>query len=112
MARPQKSKTAATKPTATKTRSQRDATAEALANPGPSSRINWTTGETTQLIKFLAAHRSEAGDGMNFKLSVFQAASESTHVCEPPEGTPKEGWVPPVARDTLACKNKWAAVRH
>lgn len=68
----------------------------------------WTEGDTSQLIKFLTAHRSEAGDGMNFKVSVFQAAA--AHFLEPPEGVLKEGWVPGPARDSRACKNKWAAV--
>ncbi|KAG1856513.1 hypothetical protein C8R48DRAFT_574989, partial [Suillus tomentosus] len=68
----------------------------------------WTEDHTSSLIKFLAAHRSEAGDRMNFKIGVFQAAAG--YFLEPPEGVSKEGWVPPVARDSHACKNKWAAV--
>ncbi|KAG1734381.1 uncharacterized protein EDB91DRAFT_1250893 [Suillus paluster] len=68
---------------------------------------HWTKDHTSSLIKFLASHRSEAGDGMNFKIGVFQAVT--AHFLEPPKGVPKEGWVPPVARDSRACKNKWAA---
>jgi hypothetical protein len=75
-----------------------------------STRVHWTEDHTLSLIKFLAAQKSEAGDGMNFKIGVFRAAA--AHFLEPPEGVPKEGWVPPaMTRDSHACKNKWAAVR-
>ncbi|KAG1732315.1 hypothetical protein EDB19DRAFT_1605163, partial [Suillus lakei] len=62
------------------------------------TRAHWTEDHTLSLIKFLASRRLEAGDGMNFKIG-------------PPEGVSKEGWVSPVARDSHACKNKWAAIR-
>ncbi|KAG2359623.1 hypothetical protein BDR07DRAFT_1225496, partial [Suillus spraguei] len=70
----------------------------------------WTEDHTSSLIKFLTAHKLEAGDGMNFKIGVFQAAA--AHFLEPPEGVLKEGWVPPaMTRDSCACKNKWAAIQ-
>lgn len=33
----------------------------------------WTEDHIPSLIKFLAAHKSEASDEMNFKIGVFQA---------------------------------------
>ncbi|KAG1791019.1 uncharacterized protein HD556DRAFT_1445541 [Suillus plorans] len=105
-------KSVAAKPKKTKFRKTRSAAEEnvpAETSTSSSTRVHWTEDHTSSLIKFLAAHRSEAGDGMNFKIGVFQAAA--AHFLEPPEGVSKEGWVPPVARDSHACKNKWAAVR-
>ncbi|KAG1767213.1 hypothetical protein EDD22DRAFT_844584 [Suillus occidentalis] len=62
--------------------------------------VHWTEDHTLSLIKFLAAHKSEAGDGMNFKIRVFQAAA--AYFLESPEGVSKEGWVPPaMTRDSL-----------
>ncbi|KAG1781342.1 hypothetical protein EV702DRAFT_962813, partial [Suillus placidus] len=97
------------KTTSRKTRStvQENAPAEILTTCP--TQAHWTEDHTSSLIKFLASHRSEAGDGMNFKIGVFQAAA--AHFLEPPEGVLKEGWVPPVARDSCACKNKWAAIQ-
>ncbi|KAG2158513.1 uncharacterized protein EDB93DRAFT_1076769, partial [Suillus bovinus] len=114
MARSQKPKSVAAnprKPPSGKTRStvQENVPSEILTTSTTPSRTHWTEDHTLRLIKFLASCRSEAGDGMNFKIGVFQAAA--AHFLEPPEGVLKEGWVPPVARDSCACKNKWAAIR-
>ena len=75
------------------------------ANAGPSlpvaPRVHWTTADETALIVFLDDHKSEAGDGMSFKMATWNAAAVSL-AGQTTKGAPKDG---------LACKNKWARVR-
>lgn len=67
---------------------------------GPDRSI-WTLEDETRLIQFLVDHHAEAGDGANFKSSVWNAAGEelSKHVAK---GGPKTA---------ASCKSKWDRVR-
>ena len=63
-------------------------------------RSIWTLEDESQLVSFLLDHRAEAGDGANFKMTVWNAAAEelSKHVTK---GGPKTG---------ASCKSKWDRV--
>jgi hypothetical protein len=65
-------------------------------------RAYWSTADEKALIKFLIEHRSEAGDGFNFKTPTFNAASLVLDAMRT-QGATKTGKV---------CKNKWAQVRY
>ena len=66
---------------------------------GPDRSI-WTFEDEERLIQFLLDHHAEAGDGANFKSSVWNAAGEelSKHVTK---GGPKTA---------ASCKSKWDRV--
>ncbi|KAG1750037.1 uncharacterized protein EDB91DRAFT_1032657, partial [Suillus paluster] len=65
----------------------------------------WTEEETTRFIQYLALHRTEGGDGINFKQATFAAAG--AHLLEPLEGILKENHIAGNKRDWQSCKNKW-----
>lgn len=64
-------------------------------------RSIWTTEDETRLVHFLLDHRAEAGDGANFKMTVWNAAADelSKHITK---GGPKTA---------ASCKSKWDRVR-
>lgn len=70
-----------------------------VTTTGPDRSI-WTTEDETRLVQFLLDHHAEAGDGANFKMSLWNAAGEelSKHVTK---GGLKTG---------TACKGKWERV--
>jgi hypothetical protein len=68
--------------------------------PPTSTRANWDTACEAALIKFLLKHKSEAGDGVNFKMPTFKAAA--VHLAS---FTVKGG-----AKTEPSCKNKYAQV--
>jgi hypothetical protein len=67
---------------------------------GSSDRSYWTEGDETRLVQFLLDHQAEAGDGANFKASIWNAAADelSKHVTK---GGPKTSG---------SCKSKWERV--
>ena len=71
-----------------------------VTTTGPDRSI-WTTEDKTHLVQFLVDRRAEAGDGANFKMTVWNAAGEelSKHVTK---GGPKTA---------TSCKSKWDRVR-
>jgi hypothetical protein len=58
----------------------------------------WSTEDETALIEFLIERKAEAGDGANFKQSVWNAAAEEM-VKHTTKGPPKSA---------DSCKTKWA----
>ena len=70
------------------------------ANSDLTTNVIWTQEDETALIDFLITHKSEDGDGLNFKPSVWTAAA--THL-QPitTKGGPKNG---------DKCKAKWGRV--
>jgi hypothetical protein len=71
-----------------------------VTTTGPDRSI-WTLDDESRLINFLLDHQAEAGDGANFKTTVWNAAGEelSKHVSK---GGPKTA---------ASCKSKWDRVR-
>ena len=67
-----------------------------------SKRSQWTVEDEALLAAFLDDHRSEAGDGMSFKATIWTAAA-----AEMVKSTTKGG-----PKDAVSCKNKWAKVFH
>jgi hypothetical protein len=63
-------------------------------------RSIWTQEDETRLVNFLLDHQGEAGDGANFKTSLWNAAGEelSKRVTK---GGPKTA---------ASCKSKWDRV--
>src|SRR5262245_39537972 len=60
----------------------------------------WDEGEVSALVNYLSEHRSEAGDGGNFKASTFNAAAEAIqpfHKLGP-------------QKTSVMCKRKWQSV--
>ena len=70
-----------------------------VVTTGPDRSI-WTFEDETCLIRFLLDHRAEAGNGANFKTSLWNAAGDelSKHVIK---GGPKTA---------ASCKSKWDRV--
>jgi hypothetical protein len=65
------------------------------------TKADWTADDVDAFVDFLVEHRAEAGDGANFKPSVWTAAAS-----EMAKHTTKG------ARKTAnACKSKWSRVR-
>jgi hypothetical protein len=64
-------------------------------------RSIWTLEDESQLIHFLLDHKAEAGDGANFKTTIWNAAAEelSKHVSKGGPKTPG------------SCRSKWDRVR-
>jgi hypothetical protein len=71
------------------------------ANADLTINVVWTQEDETALIDFLIAHKSEAGDGLNFKGSVWTAAAAHMQPVTT-KGGPKNG---------DKCKAKWGRVR-
>ena len=65
-----------------------------------STHVSWDMGSEAALIDFLLEHKSEAGDGINFKVPTFKKAA--IHLIS---FTLKGG-----AKSAASCKNKWAWV--
>ena len=61
------------------------------ANPPKERKAHWSDQEMTQLIQYLHEHRSEGGDGGNFKnLTLNAAAWHLASLCTPDaSGDPK-----------------------
>ena len=70
-----------------------------VTTTGPDQSI-WTLEDETCLVQFLLDHQAEAGDGANFKTSVWNTAGKemSKHVTK---GGPKTA---------ASCKSKWDRV--
>jgi hypothetical protein len=70
-----------------------------VTTTGPDRSI-WTLEDESRLVQFLLDHHAEAGDGANFKASLWNAAGEelSKHVTK---GGPKTA---------ASCKSKWDRV--
>ncbi|KAG2353012.1 hypothetical protein BDR07DRAFT_1311573 [Suillus spraguei] len=56
-------------------------TASAYTTSAGSATTHWTDEETSHLIRYLTLHRTEGGDGNNFKQATFTAAV--AHLLEP-----------------------------
>lgn len=62
----------------------------------------WTHAEVVALVDFLHEHRSEAGDGGNFKKPTFQRLVQHlVAFCNNGH-----------AKDVKSCQNKWSSVRY
>ena len=70
------------------------------ANSDLTTNVIWTQEDETALIDFLIAHKSEAGDGLNFKQSVWTVAAAHLQPITT-KGGPKNG---------DKCKTKWGRV--
>ena len=62
----------------------------------------WTASEELTLIKFLVAHKAEAGDGGSFKATTFQKAAK--HLAPLLECG--------AAKNVKSCGNKYCVVTH
>ena len=60
------------------------------ANSDLTTNVIWTQEDETALINFLTAHKSEAGDGLNFKQSVWTVAAAHLQPITT-KGGPKSG---------------------
>lgn len=72
-----------------------------VTTTGPQAdRSIWTLEDESHLVHFLIDHKAEAGDGANFKTSLWNAAAEelSKHITK---GGPKTAG---------SCKSKWDRV--
>ncbi|KIK34021.1 hypothetical protein CY34DRAFT_98641 [Suillus luteus UH-Slu-Lm8-n1] len=68
------------------------------------SATHWEFEEEKALITFLATCKSEAGDIMSFKNTVFTDAATHINIMFPTQkGTPKS---------QSSCKSKWAALKR
>jgi hypothetical protein len=68
--------------------------------PPSTKKAYWTHADEKDLVRVLLDHKSESGNGSNFKATMFQVAVimlEKTHT----RGGPK---------DVKSCKNKWQQV--
>ncbi|RDB28093.1 hypothetical protein Hypma_001544 [Hypsizygus marmoreus] len=63
---------------------------------------SWTAADETALIDFLCDNRASAGDGMSFKLVIWNAATD--HLVR---FTTKGG-----RKDASSCKNKWSKMKE
>ena len=73
------------------------------ANTDPAKTpVHQSAEYETTFINFLIAHKAEAGDGLNFKPSVWTAAAEHMQLLTT-KGGPKHA---------EKCKAKWGRVRH
>jgi hypothetical protein len=68
-------------------------------------RARWTTEDETELLNFLIEHKSEAGDGLNFKKPTWTAAA--THVNEIASS---RGNSRGALKSSESCKAKYRAV--
>ena len=68
--------------------------------PSTSGTVHWTVEEEAILIKFLVVHKAEAGNGLNFKTSIWTAAAEHMQLHT------KKGGIKTASK----CKSKWARV--
>jgi hypothetical protein len=64
--------------------------------------VSWNKTEEKELISFLVLHKSEAGDGFNFKDATWSKVAEHLRPLRT-EGGVKTG---------KKCKEKWGRVRH
>jgi hypothetical protein len=71
-----------------------------VSNLPVADRSVWTSEDETALIQFLNSRRAEAGDGANFKQTVWNAAA-----AEMAKHTTKGG-----VKTAAACKSKWTRV--
>jgi len=71
------------------------------ANADLASNVVWTKEDETALIDFLITHKSVAGDGLNYKASVWTAAAAHMQPVTT-KGAPK---------NAEKCKAKWTRVR-
>src|ERR1700690_1259701 len=69
------------------------------APPAEVARADWNDAETTALLAYLTAHRSE-GEGTNFKMQTYNAAAEKT----------APFWTNGPAKTGKMCKTKWQSV--
>lgn len=65
-------------------------------------RAHWSAADESALVFFLLEHKSEAGDGANFKAQTWKAAAEVLGKTVA-KGGPKTA---------ASCKNKWQRVHH
>jgi hypothetical protein len=65
------------------------------------TRSQWSDKDVRNLLDFLMQHKAEAGDGGNFKPSVWQAAAETLAKYPPERGASKTA---------ASCKSKWSKV--
>ena len=73
------------------------------ANTDPAKApVHWSAANETAFVDFLIAHKAEAGDGLNFKPSVWTAAAEHMRPLTT-KGGPKHA---------EKCKAKWGRVCH
>ena len=88
-------------PNSNHSKSEEASQATGAANSDLKTNVIWTHEDETALIDFLIAHKSEAGDGVNFKPSVWTAAAihmqPVTTKCGP--------------KHADKCKAKWGRVR-
>lgn len=63
--------------------------------PSLAARSVWTEAEEIRMIDYLVQHKAEAGDGVNFKKTVWNGVAK--------ELAPRWNWE--------KCKSKWARVR-
>ena len=65
-------------------------------------RAVWTIEDESALISFLIEHKSEAGDGVDFKQPTWVSAAQELAKRVPHKGAPKTA---------DSCKNKWSKVQ-
>ncbi|KAG2361843.1 hypothetical protein BDR07DRAFT_1485419 [Suillus spraguei] len=70
----------------------------------------WTAAETSHLLEYLIAHRTEGGDGMGFKQATFTSASIHLQDLPPLDGTLKENHIVESSRDWQSLQEKYAAI--
>jgi hypothetical protein len=73
---------------------------DVVTSPLSTPKAIWTTDDESALIAFLIEHKSKAGDGTNFKSSVWNAAVEEMAKYST-KGGPKSA---------NSCKSKWTQV--
>ena len=64
--------------------------------------VHWSEEDESAFVDFLIIHKAEAGDGLNFKPSVWAAAAQHMWPF-----TMKGG-----SKDASQCKAKWGRVCH
>ena len=94
-------RTCSSPPNSNYSESEEASQATGAANSDLMTNVIWTQEEETALINFLITHKSEAGDGVNFKPSVWTATAIHMQPVTT-KGGPKHA---------DKCKAKWGRVR-
>jgi hypothetical protein len=84
------------------TRSKKSASDSNLDQSSTGKRTQWTTDDEAALVACLLKHKSEAGDGLNFKSSTW------SQVAKEMDGRKTKGG----EKTVDSCKTKWNRVRH
>jgi Myb/SANT-like DNA-binding domain len=64
-------------------------------------KVEWSPDDETLLIQFLIEHKAEAGDGTNYKKSLWTQIAATLNACKTSGASKTES----------KCKSKWGRVR-